>query len=53
MNIIYKRKTDKIKPVDLDKSDNNIPGKSKSWRENIIRKEMKNVKLDSDNLYAK
>jgi hypothetical protein len=39
--------------VDLDKSDNNIPGESKSWRENIIRKEMKNVDPDLDDLYAK
>jgi hypothetical protein len=39
--------------MDSDKLDNNIPEKSKFWRENIIREEMKNVKLDSDNLYAK
>jgi hypothetical protein len=53
MDTIYKRKADKIKPVDLDKSDNSIPGESKSWRENIIREEMKNVNPDSDDLYAK
>jgi hypothetical protein len=53
MDIIYKRKIDKIKPVDLDELNNNIPGKSKFWREDMIREEMKNVDSDSDDLYAK
>jgi hypothetical protein len=39
--------------MDLDKLNNNISGKSKSWRENMIREEIKNVNLDLDNLYAK
>jgi hypothetical protein len=30
-----------------------ISGESKFWREDIIRKEMKNVDPDSDDLYAK
>jgi hypothetical protein len=29
INIIYKRKTDKVRPVDSDKSDGSIPGNSK------------------------
>jgi hypothetical protein len=53
MNIIYKRKADKVKPVDLDKSDSNISRKSKSWREDMIREKMKNIDSDSDDLYAK
>jgi hypothetical protein len=53
MNTIYKRKANKVKPVDSDKSDSSIPGESKSWRENMIREKMKNVDPDSDDLYAK
>jgi hypothetical protein len=53
MDTIYKRKVNKVKPVDLDELDSNIPGKSKFWRENIIREKIKNVKLDLDDLYAK
>jgi hypothetical protein len=39
--------------MDLNKLDSNISGKSKFWRKNIIREKMKNVDLNSDNLYAK
>jgi hypothetical protein len=53
MNIIYKRKINKVKPINSDKSDSSIPEKSKSWRENMIRKEIKNVNSDPDNSYAK
>jgi hypothetical protein len=28
INTVYKRKTDKVRPVDLDKSDSSIPGNS-------------------------
>jgi hypothetical protein len=53
MDTIYKQKINKIKPVDSDKSDNNIFREFKFWREDIIREKMKNIDLDSDNLYAK
>jgi hypothetical protein len=53
MDIIYKRKAEKVKPVDLDKLNNSIPRESKSWREDMIRKEMKNVDPDPDDSYAK
>jgi hypothetical protein len=53
MDTIYKRKINKVKPVDSDKLNNNIPEGSKSWREDMIRKEMKNMDPDSDDLYAK
>jgi hypothetical protein len=53
MDIIYKRKADKVKPINSDKSNNNIPKRSKSWREDIIREKIKNMDPDSDNLYAK
>jgi hypothetical protein len=53
MNTIYKRKADKVKPVNSDKLNGNIPEGSKSWRENMIRKEIKNIDLDLDDLYAK
>jgi hypothetical protein len=53
MDIIYKRKADKVKPVDLDKLNSSIPEKSKSWREDMIREEMKNMNPDSNDLYAK
>jgi hypothetical protein len=53
MDTIYKRKANKVKPVNLDKSDSNTPGRSKSWREDMIREKMKNVNPDLDNLYAK
>jgi hypothetical protein len=53
MDIIYKRKAEKVKPVDSDKSNGSIPKKSKSWRENMIREEMKNMNPDPDDLYAK
>jgi hypothetical protein len=39
--------------VDSDKSDGSTPGESKSWRENIIREEIKNMNPDSNDLYAK
>jgi hypothetical protein len=39
--------------VDLDKSNSNISEKFKFWRENMIRKEMKNVDSDLDDSYAK
>jgi hypothetical protein len=53
MDIIYKRKANKVKPVDSDKLNNSIFGKSKFWREDIIREKMKNMELDLDDLYAK
>jgi hypothetical protein len=53
MDTIYNRKTDKVKPVNSDKLNSNIPERSKSWRENIIRKKMKNVELNLNDLYAK
>jgi hypothetical protein len=53
MNTIYKRKVNKVKPVNLDKLNSSISGEFKSWRENIIRKKMKNMDLDLDDLYAK
>jgi hypothetical protein len=53
MNIIYKRKVNKVKPIDSDKLNNSIPEESKSWREDIIREKIKNVNPDPDNLYAK
>jgi hypothetical protein len=53
MDTIYKRKINKVKPVDSDKLNNNIPEKSKSWRENIIREKIKNMDPDLNDLYAK
>jgi hypothetical protein len=53
MDIIYKRKVNKVKPVDLDKLDSSILRKSKFWREDMIRKEMKNMNLNLDDLYTK
>jgi hypothetical protein len=53
MDTIYKRKIDKVKPMDSDKSNSSIPGKSKSWREDMIREKIKNVNPDLDDLYAK
>jgi hypothetical protein len=53
MDTIYKRKINKIKSVDSDELDNSILRESKSWRENMIRKKIKNVDPDLDNLYAK
>jgi hypothetical protein len=53
IDIIYKRKVNKIKPMDSNESDNNTPEKSKSWREDIIRKKIKNINPDPDNLYTK
>jgi hypothetical protein len=53
MDIIYKRKTDKVKPINLNELNSNIPEKSKFWRENMIREKMKNIKPDLDDLYAK
>jgi hypothetical protein len=53
MDIIYKRKANKIKLVNLNELNSSISGKSKFWRENIIREEMKNMDFDLDDLYAK
>ena len=39
--------------MNLNKSNGSTPGKSKSWREDIIREEIKNMILDLDDLYAK
>jgi hypothetical protein len=41
MNIIYERKIDKVKPIDLDKSNGSIFKGFKFWRENMIREEKK------------
>jgi hypothetical protein len=39
--------------VDSDKSNSSIPEESKSWREDMIREEMKNVNPNPNDLYAK
>jgi hypothetical protein len=53
MDTIYKQKVNKVKPVDSDESDSNIPKESKFWRKDMIREKIKNVDFDSNNLYAK
>ena len=35
----YKRKADKVQPVDTCISDGSIPGGSKSWREEVMKEE--------------
>jgi hypothetical protein len=42
VNTLYKRKADKVQPVNSDKSDRNVPGGSIFWREEIIKRELKN-----------
>jgi hypothetical protein len=32
INIVYKRKADKVRPVDLDKSDSFTPGNNENWK---------------------
>jgi hypothetical protein len=32
INIVYKRKADKVRPVDSDKSDGSIPSGSEDWK---------------------
>jgi hypothetical protein len=41
VDTLYKRKADKVQPVNLNKSDKNVPGGSIFWREEIIKKELK------------
>jgi hypothetical protein len=41
VDILYKRKADKVQPVDSNKSDRNVPGRSIFWREEMIKKELK------------
>jgi hypothetical protein len=42
MDTFYKRKADKVQPVDSDKFDGSVPGGSIFWREEMIKKELKN-----------
>ena len=42
VNILYKRKADKVQPVNSDKSDKNVPKESIFWREEMIKKKLKN-----------
>jgi hypothetical protein len=53
MDTIYKRKADKVKPVDSDKSNSSISEESKFWRENMIREKIKNINPNPDDPYAK
>ena len=41
MNTLYKKKTDKVQPVNLDKSDKSVPGGFIFWREEMIKKKLK------------
>jgi hypothetical protein len=41
VDIFYKRKADKVQPVNLDKSDGSVPGGSIFWREEMIKRELK------------
>ena len=41
VDILYKRKADKVQPVDLNKSDGSVPGGFIFWREEMIKKELK------------
>jgi hypothetical protein len=43
VDILYKKKMDKVQPVDSDKSDRSVPGGSIFWREEIIKKELENL----------
>jgi hypothetical protein len=43
VNILYKKKADKIQSVDLDKSDGSVPGGSIFWREEMIKRELENL----------
>jgi hypothetical protein len=43
VDILYKRKADKVQLVDLDKFDGSVPGGSIFWREEMIKKELKNL----------
>lgn len=36
---MYKKAKDKIKPVDLDKSDESVPGRIQDWREKVLAQE--------------
>jgi hypothetical protein len=43
VNTFYKRKADKVQPVNLDKSDGSVPGGFIFWREEMIKKELENL----------
>jgi hypothetical protein len=45
VDTFYKRKADKVQPVDSDKSDGSVPGGSIFWREEIIKRELENFPL--------
>jgi hypothetical protein len=43
VNILYKKKADKVQLVNLDKSDGSVPGGSIFWREEMIKKELETL----------
>jgi hypothetical protein len=43
MDTLYKRKADKVQPVNSNKSDRNVPGGSIFWREKIIKRKLENL----------
>src|SRR5271156_372945 len=52
VNTLYKRKADKVRSVNTDESDGTAPGGSKTWREDMLRKERRTESPDKEDLYA-
>ncbi len=46
VNTIYKRKTQKILPVDLGESDENKPKDYDNWKQTILEKEKKRARIN-------
>src|SRR5271170_3973007 len=52
VNTFYKRKADKVRSVDTDESDGTAFGGSKTWREDMLRKERRTESPDKKDFYA-
>ena len=52
VDILYKRKKDKVQPVDSDKSDGSVPGGSIFWREKMIKKELEDFSSAERGFYS-
>ena len=52
VDTLYKRKKDKVQPVNSDKFDKNVPGGSIFWREEMIKKELKDFPSAERGFYS-
>ena len=49
---MYKRKAQKVRPVDSSDSDKTFPGGGARWKESVIRSEVQQISKDGQGSYA-